>query len=94
MLPPWGSKLLDGIDVRTGTYDEVSGELEEDFKHGLFCFDRPFEEWQAPGTEILVRLRDEVDLPWDSDILYVCLPDQALVPGAFVNTRAHAGASV
>jgi hypothetical protein len=94
MLPPWASRLLESVNVQSGPYDDVSRELEEGFSHGMLCFDRPFEEWQAPGTEILLRLGDELPLPWDAVVLYVHITPADLAARRFDRAAAHAGPAV
>jgi hypothetical protein len=93
LLPPWASRLLAGVAVGK-PYSKASLAREKGYRHGMLCFDRSFEEWQEPETEILLRLEDELPLPWDASVLYFHLTAADLAKKAFGRAAAHAAPTI
>jgi hypothetical protein len=104
LLPPHSSQLVPrpgAADAYAEVYDEVyrtHGDAPERF-HGLFGFDRPFEDEQRADEDLLLRI-DEDAAPYDF-VEAVCayyfvshdeLGHGELAPGPLRTARMHEGA--
>ena len=94
LLPPFASKVL---DYYSREYEALYNPLFNDFgsiQHGMLGFDRPDEGLIEPEEQILLRLDQRREVPFnfqDAAVLYFAIQSHALKERAFASATVRFG---